>query len=270
MLTALPQSAQPERVERDRTTERVENGEEQYERVSEAARQRLIDAMDQAVLRAADAGELDELEELESQREAFEENSELPASRAVRRDALAYHRTMERAKDDLVRIYERAIRSYTQERRVDEARAIRTRLAMLELGVTITRAEYEGHTYAVLASPATWADAREVCRSMGGDLVSLEDRSEMIFVAELAEAVDVDRIWVGVSDEEDEGVWEWADGSAAQFTSWHHGEPNGGRQENAVEMLIETKTWNDIPGGRLRAYICEWGDDDPGEDDATD
>lgn len=256
-------AAQTDRGERDRTTERVERAEADYEQAVDFARDELIEALNEAVYRAADRGDLEELETLEAQRSAFEETGELPASREVRREALAYHRAIERAKDDLERVYERAVRDYTRERRIDEARALRTKIAMLRLGATVTKVDYDGHTYAVITVAATWDDARSFCLAVGGDLVKLDDRREAVFVAELAEAAGIHAIWLSASDAAEEGQWFWADGTPCLYHEWRPREPNGGRRENYAEMRTETQGWNDVPGTIQRAYVCEW----PGEPD---
>lgn len=267
-IPAVEAYAQAEGEERDRTTERVERAEADYEQAVDFARGELIEALNEAVYRAADQGDLEELETLEAQRTAFEEKGELPASREVRREALAYHRAMERAADDLERTYERAIRDYTRERRIDEARALRTKIAMLRAGVTLTKVEYNGHAYAVVTVAAGWEEARAFCLAIGGDLVKLDGREEAVFVAELAEAEGLGRIWLSATDSAEEGQWLWADGAPCLYQEWHPREPNGGRRENYAEMRTNTQSWNDVPGTILRAYVCEW----PGEleEDNTD
>lgn len=262
--------AQDGPAERDATTERVDRAEEDYRQSCEAARERLIEALNEAVFRAADKGDLEELEELEAQRAAFEDNGTLPPSRAVRRESLAYHRALERAADELGRVYERAIREYTRERRIDEARAMRTKLAMLESGVTLEKVQYGGHTYAVVTQGANWEDARAFCLALGGDLVRLDDRDETVFVADLAREAGLDRIWLGASDAADEGMWVWPDGAGCLVVDWHPREPNGGTRENFAEMLTQSRTWNDIPAGTRRGYVCEWGSADGVDEAETD
>lgn len=244
--------------ERDLTAERVERAEADYHQSCDSARARLVEALNEAVFRAADAGDLEELEALEAQRAAFEEEGELPPARAVRREALAYHRALERAADELGRVYERVIREYTRERRIDEARAMRTKLAMLEAGVTLEKVEYDGHLYAIVTVTAAWDDARAFCLAIGGDLVALDDRGEANFVAELAEQHDVARFWIGANDEAEEGTWVWADGSPCLYTAWHPHEPNGRRIENHADMIVESQTWSDFPSTTRKAYVCEW------------
>lgn len=260
-------AAQGQPAERDATTERVERAEQDYQQRCEAARERLVEALNQAVFRAADDGDLEELEALEAQRDAFEERGELPPARAVRRDALAYHRALERAADELGRVYERAIREYTRERRIELARAMRTKLALLESGVTLEKVEYNGHTYAVVTEGANWEDARAFCLALGGDLVRLDDREETEFVADLAREAGLDRIWLGASDAADEGMWVWPNGDGCLVVEWTAREPNGGRRENYAEMFAGSKTWNDVPGNITRGYVCEWPGESSEEDD---
>ena len=68
--------------------------------------------------------------------------------------------------------------------------------------------------------------------------------------------------FLGATDAIEEESWKWADGSAFGFTRWAGGEPNGGTDENCLEMdsYVGDGGWNDTPCGFenaiLKGYVC--------------
>ncbi len=250
-------AAQDQPEERDPTTERVERGEEEYEQRTAHARDELIEALNEAVYRAADQGDLEELEALEAQRAAFEEDGELPPSREVRREALAYHRAMERAKDDLLRVYERAVRDYTRERRITMARITRTKIGLLRVGDRFEIVPYDGHFYALIPEKKTWLEARAICSELGGYLVCISSEEENQFVAGLIP--EEGHCWLGATDMQDQGVWVWTDGSDFAYSNWGPGEPSGGDRQDSLWMG-RAGLWDDFWDnfGGITCFVCEW------------
>lgn len=259
-IPAVEGYAQAEGEERDRTTERVERAEADYEQAVDFARGELIEALNEAVYRAADQGDLEELETLEAQRTAFEEKGELPASREVRREALAYHRAVERAADDLGNVYERAIRDYTRERRIEMARGIQAKHTLLREGITLDTVVYGQNRYALIRLAKNWHEARDLCAALGGHLVTVADADENAFIQRLIPPGE--GCWLGATDEEEEGVWRWVDGSPVVYADWQRGEPNNGRRRRSQHYLWVSggAQWDDIglAENAIPLFICEW------------
>ena len=44
----------------------------------------------------------------------------------------------------------------------------------------------------------------------------------------------VEDYWIGLSDEREEGVWEWYNGEELIYTNWAEGEPNDSYDGNSV------------------------------------
>ena len=80
-----------------------------------------------------------------------------------------------------------------------------------------------------------------------------------------------ERCWIGLSDQQKKGDYEWADGAAGGvYRLWAHGEPNDaggvehciymhGRQYNRGDDAAVTKrrSWGDHPCGDKMEFVCE-------------
>ena len=114
--------------------------------------------------------------------------------------------------------------------------------------------EFDGHEYWLSGFEATWNDA-----SMLYDyeeevhLVTISSRQENIFIQE---NVGDSSVWIGFTDEAEEGNWQWITGEEVTYTNWADGEPNGGEVENGCELLGDG-TWNDQNVNSLRRFVFE-------------
>jgi hypothetical protein len=121
---------------------------------------------------------------------------------------------------------------------------------------------YNGHNYLLCTTTKTWADAREFCRSYGGDLAAINDAAENI---ELTNSMGA-HFLIGFTDQATEGTFVWSHGapSPATYTSWHTatGEPNDGygAGEDCAAACNEwgtTNNWNDQSCTVVTAFVCE-------------
>ena len=113
----------------------------------------------------------------------------------------------------------------------------------------------EGHSYKLYWDwTPSWSAAEAHCQKEGGHLASVlteEEQEEVRLVAEGQE------VWLGGSDQEQEGVWQWADGSPWYFNKWRtaSGEPNGKEFENCVNF--QNGDWLDIDCIQTKNFICQ-------------
>uniref|UniRef100_UPI00398E69AD macrophage mannose receptor 1-like n=1 Tax=Pristiophorus japonicus TaxID=55135 RepID=UPI00398E69AD len=106
----------------------------------------------------------------------------------------------------------------------------------------------------------SWFEARNYCRAMGGDLVSIHDASEESFLwTELVSALVESSVWIGLNKPSPNGGFIWSDGSPVVYENWNPGEPNQYRGiENCVETGMSTSMqWNDIFCEKLHDWICK-------------
>jgi hypothetical protein len=118
--------------------------------------------------------------------------------------------------------------------------------------------------YRFYGPPQTWAGAAAACLAdqastvLGfthlaviGDLVE--------FGALYAAAIDTP-VWIGLSDTSAEGTFTWVTDEPVPdsfvSTAWGTGEPNGGSDENCVE-ISPTGSFRDAACEMIRSYFCE-------------
>lgn len=150
---------------------------------------------------------------------------------------------------------------------------------------------YEGQKYLVFNTEKNYEDAKAAA-----DLVSITEQSALVvvdtagegsFIFDLLTANNVKSVaedgggavyaWLGASDSGTEGIWQWVDGSALNYTNWGvtdgYSEPDNwdsrgagsgytGQQDYAAIALTDWPVgsagqWNDVDGVNTLAYVVE-------------
>ena len=130
------------------------------------------------------------------------------------------------------------------------------------------------HRYEIVRDNVSWTQAAEICRQMGGYLVTINDEAELDRVIELAASSNTPNIWIGCHRENGALVWE--SGEDVSFYRWDeaNGEPSGwDSYDNIPEdyvMLWYHNGWfyndnrNDPAGdypaiyGGAIGFVCEY------------
>eukprot|EP01084_Bolivina_argentea_P253728 426322_1 len=138
---------------------------------------------------------------------------------------------------------------------------------MVTLLYSISLLTYATGTYFVGPLSASWEDAKQYCESQGSGLASIHstadrDETKSLCKNKILESGGLG-CWIGLSDEINEGVWIWSDGSPSDYgfnidgtptTSvdpWYTNQPNGLRGENCVHIAQWMEyDWNSAP--------CDW------------
>ncbi len=106
------------------------------------------------------------------------------------------------------------------------------------------------------AEPLDFAGARTFCQALGAELVIIESAQENAFLKPLSS----DPLWIGLSDRDTEGSFQWVDGSTPSVTDWRDGEPNdSGGAEDCAGLWGggADRGWNDFPCDLLQGFVCE-------------
>lgn len=110
---------------------------------------------------------------------------------------------------------------------------------------------YNGHSYYRSTGSMTWTDARQACINMGGHLVTSTSLAENNFLFNLWP-----NGWIGLTDEQTEGVWKWVTGEPYSWSYWNSGEPNNAGNEDYIQFVGGGR-WNDLPNTSL-PYVLEF------------
>ncbi len=124
---------------------------------------------------------------------------------------------------------------------------------------------YNGHSYGLYNEKVTWEEAKARCEELGGHLLTITDSGEQEVIQNLlAKYGKRSGYWMGGSDENTDGTWEWLTGETFDYSNWASGEPNGASNENHIEIYPGDGTWNDYHKDAERiGFICEWDDYTP-------
>jgi C-type mannose receptor len=116
--------------------------------------------------------------------------------------------------------------------------------------------------------PKDWDGAKKACIADGGKLAiptSDEDSRALFQTLKLPSRVPskqpLEGLWIGMSDEAEEGKFRWVNGAPTTFTNWLPGEPSDGggkgEGEDCVTLTLGSGKWNDVDCGLPLPYLCE-------------
>lgn len=130
------------------------------------------------------------------------------------------------------------------------------------LGVPADAKPFNWRWYKVYLEKKSWHAARDKCKELGGQLVTVPDAGTWEFVKGLS--LPTVWVWLGATDEVTEGAWKWVDGQNIDFRGWPSGRPdNTGGNENYAAYK-SSGSWNDVPktgvmgSNQVVGFICEW------------
>uniref|UniRef100_A0A8C5T7L3 MRC1 protein n=1 Tax=Malurus cyaneus samueli TaxID=2593467 RepID=A0A8C5T7L3_9PASS len=105
----------------------------------------------------------------------------------------------------------------------------------------------------------TWFEARDFCRTIGGDLACIHREEEQNLIARLDRGYIHYSYWMGLSALDSDGGFTWSDGSPVNFEKWSHGEPNNydGNEKCGVFTGYLNMDWNDLFCEHMLDYVCQ-------------
>ena len=134
---------------------------------------------------------------------------------------------------------------------------------------------FQGHSYKYFGEKLSWKDAKLRCGSLGGHLPIVETAAENTFLDQLADKGfpsagrnGTESVWLGATDEANEGEWRWIDGVRVTYTNWLDNQPgNHNAQEHYAQLCLDRNPnrasggWADLPNmskEMMVHFICEW------------
>ena len=108
-----------------------------------------------------------------------------------------------------------------------------------------TKIVFDGHQYQIFDEPLTWHAAKERCEAMGGHLVTITTKEENDFIKDEVLKGGSLYYWLGATDEENEGTWNWVTGEPWSYTRWRLGQPdNSKNSEHYLMMYRHSDSFN--------------------------
>jgi hypothetical protein len=113
---------------------------------------------------------------------------------------------------------------------------------------------WNGHSYALSNNYNSWTVVENEAVTAGGHLVTLDSQAENDWLVATFGAYG--EIWIGLTDQEVEGVWKWSN-EPITYTNWSPGEPNNSGNEDFVVLNVGSQNWNDLSLSELRYGVIE-------------
>lgn len=143
-------------------------------------------------------------------------------------------------------------------------------------GETVT---FNGSRYELFDEDLTWKDAKAFCESRGGHLAVITSADELNAIKTMISNHGTSEVyWIGGTDEQTEGEWNWITDETFAFTNWCENGPNNytGDNKNGEDYLgmmrVQTSwanpyEWNDFTNETTLSsgFLCEWEDYTPSE-----
>uniref|UniRef100_A0AAZ1XZC0 C-type lectin domain-containing protein n=1 Tax=Oreochromis aureus TaxID=47969 RepID=A0AAZ1XZC0_OREAU len=101
---------------------------------------------------------------------------------------------------------------------------------------------------------SSWSDANFLCSQSGGDLVSIHTPEDLQFVAQVA--ITTTPVWLGGSQEQQNGSWFWTDDTPFRINSWISEPKTAGAAGACMEMTPNDGKLQSAPCDELKFYIC--------------
>lgn len=127
------------------------------------------------------------------------------------------------------------------------------------------------HYYQRFDKTLGWSDAKAVCSEKGGYLATVTSQIEEDFIWDNFGSTNTqtDGIWLGASDQKQEGLWTWVTGEKWNYTNWTSDAPDNAGSYGQHYLMLYTGTawssgtsslWGDMSS--LNSYAGAGGNDE--------
>ncbi|XP_034959628.1 C-type lectin domain family 4 member F-like [Zootoca vivipara] len=117
---------------------------------------------------------------------------------------------------------------------------------------------YNGNAYFLSQEAKPWKEAEDTCRAQEAHLVSITSKEEMEYLAREARK---QPFWIGLSDQNTEGVWTWVDSTKydEKLSFWGPRQPDNwhGAPQHKEDCVHVTTHWNDVSCTYNYKWFCK-------------
>ncbi|XP_053305836.1 pulmonary surfactant-associated protein D-like [Spea bombifrons] len=140
---------------------------------------------------------------------------------------------------------------------------LENKIADLEKSIAVLRRVCYAHSgvttlgnkiYVATTQEGNYGNAKALCNSYQGVLPTPLSAAENAAIFKMSKAK---TMFLGINDIKNEDAWVDEDGKSTGYRGWEPKEPNGGRNENCVEMTGSGR-WNDCVCDRKNTIGCEF------------
>ena len=121
-----------------------------------------------------------------------------------------------------------------------ECQSLKQKLESYKFVVKDSYKERGCSAYVVVNGPS-WEKAEENSNKIGGHLVTINDKKENDWIASNIGS----GLWIGMTDKNKEGVWEWSSGEEVTFKNWEGLNNHGGNQNYGWLHSSYPGQWDD-------------------------
>ena len=117
---------------------------------------------------------------------------------------------------------------------------------------------YEGSCYRAfeVSGGINWLDAQSSCAVWGGDLTSITtERENNLLYTAISDTVS--NCWIGLYERDEDGMYQWVDGTVLNYTNWASNEPDDQTTDDCVEMNPNGNWTNIDCDTQKNWFICE-------------
>ncbi len=115
-----------------------------------------------------------------------------------------------------------------------------------------------GHTYDFYSARRTWKGASEYAESLGGYLMTVTSEKEQQLINQYLTQKSADaRLWLGATDDNNDGEWRWITNEPFEFANWSVGETHN---NNGYLGASSGGYWSDLVGDPvdITGFIVEF------------
>ena len=120
--------------------------------------------------------------------------------------------------------------------------------------------KFGGHHYLLVNEPSTWHVALRKCEQRGGHIATAADADEEAFLLGLCKEAN-QALWLGASDEENEGDWRWIDGTPLKSQNTEFDNNRIGLDVGIEHHLFywpQKGRFADAVAAVRFPFLCEW------------